>query len=62
MCTLKLEKRCYTRLGYRNNNNCALYVYSTDAFKAHPCTYLNVGFSNKEEAVILILVKQKMER
>lgn len=37
-------------------------MHSTGAFEPPPCTYLNVGFTNKKEIVIFILVNEKTER
>lgn len=36
-------------------------MYNTGAFKVHPHMYLNVGFTHKEETVILILVNEKSQ-
>lgn len=69
MCTLKFEKHCYMTLDsvihipkYRNNKNYSLYLHNTGAFKVHSHIYWNADFTNKDEIIILILVKEKIKR
>lgn len=63
MCMLKSEKHCSIALDSESLDTAITvtmsYVYTAVVLS---CRYLNVGFTNREETVILILVNEKIKR